>query len=395
MKKIITLTLLAFITLSCGNDDNNTEPIQLVQTIENGEDGALLDNLRDMATLDTGTNQYLFAVAINDNAINAFRVENNGTLSFLESKEHDPGDILLDGAWGVTTTEVNGNYFVLVASWGSNAIQVFEFDPETEALEMKDYVTDDDAMIGNYFLSNVSSITTATVNGSTYVLAGGGEDGISVFTLDNNGVLAEVPFNIGDDGTLALNGLNDLQTITIGDTSHLFAASGNGGGGDDGISVFKIENDGTLTDTETIFDTDNDTYRLDNVKMGLFSSSTDNYVYTGGRGTDTGMSTFSIANDGTLTYERNTDTTLNDIPIDKVFNITSTTFNETPYLLVSHSNVGPDSLSIFAINEIDGTLTPVAIRNGSHGEGKTIEKNNKLFIYIASAFSINVLEFVE
>ena len=56
--------------------------------------------------------------------------------------------------------------------------------------------------------------------------------------------------NISDNGSLNLNGANGIATTVLGNSTYLFVT----GYSDDGISVFEIESDGTLSNVENVLD---------------------------------------------------------------------------------------------------------------------------------------------
>jgi hypothetical protein len=77
---------------------------------------------------------------------------------------------------------------------------------------------------GTLELDGASSIASAQVGGFTYVfVAGSVDDGISVFRLSANGTLTPV-FDVTDDATLELDGARGLSTAMVGGATYLFAA---------------------------------------------------------------------------------------------------------------------------------------------------------------------------
>src|SRR5438045_9677655 len=85
-------------------------------------------------------------------------------------------------------------------------------------------------------LLGATGVTTAVVGGTTYLfVAGQTDDGISVFSVASNGTLTNA-FNVTDAGALELDGAYRLTTAVVGGTTYLFAA----GSVDDGVSVFSV-----------------------------------------------------------------------------------------------------------------------------------------------------------
>src|SRR5262245_2391801 len=98
---------------------------------------------------------------------------------------------------------------------------------------------------GSLELDGAFGVTTALVNGTRYLFVAGQQDnGISVFSVAANGTLTSV-FDIDDasNGALELSGARRLTTAVIGGTTYLFAT----GNTDDGVSVFSVSNLGALS----------------------------------------------------------------------------------------------------------------------------------------------------
>src|SRR5690349_1788546 len=99
-------------------------------------------------------------------------------------------------------------------------------------------------------LDGVSFITSTDVGGTTYVFTAGAVDnGISVFALGLDGSLTNVS-NVTDSGGLNLVGVSGLSTITSNGNTYLIAA----GAGDNGLSVFRVGTNGALTNVDNVGD---------------------------------------------------------------------------------------------------------------------------------------------
>jgi hypothetical protein len=105
-----------------------------------------------------------------------------------------------------------------------------------------------------------NAVTTASVGGTTYVFGTGfTDDGVSVFSLASDGTLTNVAVaggNVTDTegaGEFFLNGAVSVTTAVISGTTFLFV----GGAVDDGISVFSVSaTDGHLTNVFNLADTE-------------------------------------------------------------------------------------------------------------------------------------------
>src|SRR5256714_10312364 len=152
---------------------------------------------------------------------------------------------------------------------------------------------------GALHLNFATGVTTAVVGGTTYVfVAGQGDDGVSVFSVAANGTLTNA-FNVSDAGALELDGAIRLATEQIGSTTYLFVP----GHQDNGVSVFSVAANGALTNVANV--TDDGTLKLAaavGVTTALSGGNT--YLFVAGE-TDSGVSVFSVAANGALTNVAN------------------------------------------------------------------------------------------
>jgi hypothetical protein len=136
--------------------------------------------------------------------------------------ETDGGALELDGASAVTSADVGGKTFVFVAGAVDNGVSVFELGRDGSLTSRSD-VTDS----GSLNLVGVSGLTTIMSGGATYlVAAGAGDNGLSVFRVGTNGSLTSV-YNVADTGSLYLNGVSRMASATVGGSAYVFAAGTN------------------------------------------------------------------------------------------------------------------------------------------------------------------------
>ena len=206
--------------------------------------------------------------------------------------DNDDVSLELLGASSVTTATIGDTPYLFVAGAIDNGVSVFSI-ATGGALTNVHNVTDDTTLA----LAGASSVTTATIGATPYLfVAGQSDNGVSVFSIATGGALTNV-HNVTDDATLELIGAISVTTATIGDSSYLFVAGQN----DSGVSVFSIANDGALTNVDNVDDNDDPTLAL------LFTRSVTTatigatpYLFVAGA-FDRGVSVFSIADGGTLT----------------------------------------------------------------------------------------------
>ncbi len=165
------------------------------------------------------------------------------------SNQYDNSSLKLDGALGLSTIEIDGNLYLLAGGENEDGISVFAVDSATGALTS---VTDfDDAGVSP--LTGVVALGTVVVEGISYVAAAARTDnGVTLLTIDADGQLA-VADSVVDDAELEISGANDVEIVTFGDSTFMFVV----GREDSGITAFRINADGTLTEVDSTW-TDGD-----------------------------------------------------------------------------------------------------------------------------------------
>ncbi len=221
---------------SDGNLDNN------VDNVTDSENPRYkLNGASSVTTAEVDGTTYLFASAGSpDNGVSVFEVLTGGILKHVyDESNRDNSRTELNGASSVTTAEVGGNTYLFVAGELDNGVTVFKVN-SNGSLSYTDAVDDrdQDNVGSSYNLNGASSVTTAEINGSTYLFVSAlFDNGVSVFRVSNSGKLDNVE-NISDGGSLELRGANSVHTAVVGGKTFLFVT----GFSDDGISVFQVGN---------------------------------------------------------------------------------------------------------------------------------------------------------
>lgn len=312
-----TLELTNLKTIATGNVGGNTlvfaggndDGISVFQLADDGtlsslfdldDDSALeLDNLRELQFVEVGGNPILIAAG-NDDGLSTFSVAGDGTLTLRDEIEDDPS-LLLNNVDALTTINVGGNTFVITGNAHSGAqegVSVFSLASDG-SLAQVDQI-DEDSDPANLELNNLRAVIGAESGGASYVIAGGDDDGLSVFSIDGSGSLTNV-FNISDGASpdiggedLELNNLTALAAVSVGGSTYVYA-----GGQDDGISVFTLNGDGSLTHIHDY--EDGGALQLTNLRSLEIATSQSGQDYLFVVGDDDALQAYSIAADGSLT----------------------------------------------------------------------------------------------
>ncbi len=348
----ITCILLFFISVACNNDDNTpATPIAPTpentivtnpQNIANGEDiggvTAMFNEVYGSAALTVNGNTYLFTTSASiDDVISSYRIVADGTLELIGHQTHDGGDILLGNPQHLTIATIGENYFVCVAAQGFGAIQVFQVATETGVLSPTGNIVDD----GDLYFNGVIAVTTINhPDGNTYIYAGGYENGISGFLLENNGTIGANVVNMdheeGGNTDILLNSVFFLETFIKNDKAYVLVAARDS----DALTLFEIANGGGLIHQATI--EDDTEVSLDEVRtFSLHTTSNGTtYLYVGGADEDNkGMSIFTLNEDASFTYITTVNQTNNDaVPLTNIGAIHTFSFNGYNYIAATHSD---------------------------------------------------------
>ena len=256
----------------------------MLTSITNVSDDANLelDGAASVTTATVGSTTYLFVAGFSDDGVSVFSVANNGNLTSITNVSDD-ANLQLDGAASVTTATVGSTNYLFVAGVDDNGVSVFSV-ANNGMLTSVHNVPDND----NLKLGGATSVTTTTVGSTTYLfVVGFFDNGVSVFSVANNGMLTSVD-NVTGNANLELDGATSATIATVGSTPYLFVA----GFFDDGVSVFSVANNGMLTSVDNVSDDAN--LELDgalSVTTATVGSTT--YLFVAGR-VDDGVSVFRV-----------------------------------------------------------------------------------------------------
>lgn len=182
----------------------------------------------------------LFTLSTQGNYIASHRVRPDGTLA--------PGEYLgasrgagFNGPRDIAAVEVDGRHYLIVSSAHSSSLTTVRILPDGTMLPV-DHVIDE---LTTRFRS-VPVMEAITVGGRAFVVAGGADDGLSLFTVTPDGRLIHLD-TIADTAALALSGVSSLAVREIGGRIVVFAGSETEGG----VSQFVID-PGTIGQTRQV-----------------------------------------------------------------------------------------------------------------------------------------------
>lgn len=262
----------------------------------------------------------------------------------------------------VTSYEKNGSHYIFAGGFGD--IDVFKLSKNGKLIHLtKQELYKEKGPARGMVADNI--------NGTDFLfVANKFGDAIEVFKILNNGTLKRV-FMIKDTEETHIGTAITLQVIHMKKSSYLFA-----GGLEEtpGLSCFKIHDNGELSHVQSI--KDNDKIHTDGI-IGMFVHKIDNktFLYTGGF-QDNGVSSFRVYNNGKFKNVNNIDDNTTDRFLTGTYPLTGVKLGDKYYVIVGHRHhkyykrsgfikktdfvYHGDALSVFMLNK-KGELIPHSV----------------------------------
>lgn len=191
-------------------------------------EGSLIDHaiLQDpTASAITGTAQvmiagqsYLLSISANQNGLTSRAIGNHGDLSNVQSIGTNDG-LWIDAPTALATANVGGQTYAIIASANTDSLSVVEITPDG-SMVVRDHLMDSrETRFGG-----VTSVEIVQSDGKTYVIAGGGDDGVSVLMLLEGGLLVHRA-RIEDTVDYSLDNISALAALQRAAGFDIFVAS--------------------------------------------------------------------------------------------------------------------------------------------------------------------------
>ncbi len=188
-------------------------------TSRNDNAKAHLGDVTDMIATTAYGKWFMFAISGTDAGVSSYRLDKNGQTYSKHNTGPEDG-IGIDAPSALTTVAAGGDVFLVVAASGSNSLTVFRINQQGVMRE-KDHVIDD----GETRFENISALEAVEVNGRSFILAGGSDDGITLFELTPRGGKLKLWGVLEDSDGVSLSDVSDIEAIMIGDEMHIYVSS--------------------------------------------------------------------------------------------------------------------------------------------------------------------------
>jgi len=182
-----------------------------------------LDGISAMTSLATAGGRYLIAASQANNAVVVMRVAPDGTLTPVQqvgTAELLP--VALPSQ--VAAVTLNGQHFVILGSFGTSSLTVMRLTDEGSLVFVDHLIDSRETRFGG-----LTAMDIMEVDGQILVAVAGGDGGVSLFALLPSGRLLHID-TLVDGNDTALQNIQDLHFVMVGNRLELFAlASGDGG----------------------------------------------------------------------------------------------------------------------------------------------------------------------
>ncbi|MFU8882428.1 MAG: M10 family metallopeptidase C-terminal domain-containing protein, partial [Rhodobacterales bacterium] len=172
----------------------------------------------DIATVTVGGRDHIVTSHATANSVSVYRLTDGGNLEHRSDYGAEQ-DLGINAPMAIQPLQFGDKAFIIVASTLSSSLTVLRVGIDG-VLSPVDHVVDD---LNTRFF-RVNALETVAVNDRHFVLAGGGDDGVSLFLILPNGRLVHLD-SMADTLEATLARVSNLAATQVGDALHVFATS--------------------------------------------------------------------------------------------------------------------------------------------------------------------------
>lgn len=189
-----------------------------------------LGDISALATAEAYGKGFVFAASGFEAGVTVFTVGAGGALTEGESLGTAEG-LGLNAPSALLPVQVGQDLFLVLAAAGTDSLSVLHVSPFAR-LEVADHVVDDNALQ----LTGVRALTSVQYGERVLVIAGGDEDGVSVFELTpRSGHLSHLA-SIDDPAGATLDNVTAIEALVTGTTLTIYVA-----GATDGVALVTMD----------------------------------------------------------------------------------------------------------------------------------------------------------
>ncbi|WP_339115215.1 DUF4214 domain-containing protein [Thioclava sp. GXIMD2076] len=187
--------------------------------------------LRDIETVTVGSATYVLTLSDDDPKLGCYALSSTGKVSAQAGLDLADG-LAISNPVALTQVTLAGQVYVLVGAQGSSSVTVARIDAAGQ-LTVTDQVNDD---LTTRF-GQLTVLEAVEYEGRAYIVAGGGDDGLSLLTLLPDGRLLHLE-TVADTEGMALEDPSALELAVVDGELRLYVAGQ--GEGEDGLSALSL-----------------------------------------------------------------------------------------------------------------------------------------------------------
>ena len=176
--------------------------------------------LGDVSAIETGVlhgKTFVFIASALDAGFHSFSVGSGGSLNLLDTVAAQ--DVGFSGITAMSAVDVGARSFVVVGSAGTDSLLVMRVS-EWGQMNVVERVVD----TGDTRFAGVSALETFDAAGRHFLLAGGSDDGITLFEITYKGQL-DVLATVTDSAALTLQNVTDIEATVVNGIVQVFVSS--------------------------------------------------------------------------------------------------------------------------------------------------------------------------
>jgi len=182
------------------------------------------------ATATAGGTTYLYTASASENGVSAWSIANNGSPRHVAGMGNDDG-LWVSNPTALVSATTGGRSFLVLASAGTDSLSVLRVESDG-SLTIVDHLLDTrDTRFGD-----VAALEVVSHEGAVYVIAGGGDDGITVLQMLPDGQLV-TRATLADTTDMTLDNVSAIVARGNGDSLDIFVTSAS----EDGITRLRYD----------------------------------------------------------------------------------------------------------------------------------------------------------
>jgi len=176
-----------------------------------------------LASARIGGQDYIFSACVQKSGVTAFRVGSDGGLQVTSSMGAEEG-LGINVPSGLNTVQMLGETYLLLAASGTSTLTVFQVTSDGK-LTATDQISDN---LETRF-QGVTALETVSIGDRVFVVAGGADDGLTLFALLPGGQLLYLD-KIVDNTVMALDNIAAVAAATVAGKVQIFVSDTTGEG---------------------------------------------------------------------------------------------------------------------------------------------------------------------